>query len=147
MLNASSRLTLNGTETTAFDATPKITWIGGGVVTIVNAVQTTDKSYSVRVEMKSMKNPTGLSTTFAQGDVDRLEMTVEQVVTGRSSGNKWTRVFDVPSNDIALTLTNANGRVAGKIETTLKPDSANEPTAKSDLGLKYEFENALTQQK
>lgn len=145
-LSASSRLTLNGTETSAFDKTPKITWIGGGLVTVANAEQTDDKTYSVRLEMKSLKSPTGLSKTFKQEDVDRLELTVEQVVSGRSSNNKWTKLFDVPGPGVTLMLTNANGRVAGAVEAQLKADPANAPDAKGDLNVKYEFENALTEQ-
>lgn len=146
-LSASSRLTLNGTETSAFDKTPKITWIGGGLVTVANPEQTDDKTYSVRLEMKSLKSATGLSKTFKQEDVDRLELTVQQVVNGRSTNNKWTKLFDVPGPGVTLMLTNAGGRVAGTLDAQLKADSANAPDAKGDLNVKYEFENALTEQK
>jgi hypothetical protein len=141
-LMGASRLTIDGAEVMLGNKTPRID--AGSVVSVSNSnPDNADRQYTVYLSLRSQKNSAGLPTGFKQEDVDRVELSVEQFINGRSSANKWDGVFDVPSNDIKLTLKNEGGHLMGTVEVTLKPANANEVAMKKNIRVKYEFENAF----
>lgn len=143
-LNASSTLMLDGKAITTFDATPVVTYTGGGVVTVVNPSQKTDRGHNVNVTFKSIKSGAkGMSADFKVEDIDRLEIKVEQFIADRYAGNSWTGTFDVPSTSATTTLKREGDRLAGTIEATLQPDGRNEADLKKPVTVRYAFENVI----
>jgi hypothetical protein len=118
--------------------------LGGAAIAVSNGSNgLMDRSYSLTMSLRDLTSTTPLTASFKPEQINRAEMSLEQVILGRSNGNRWNGVFDVPSDAIKLNLANTAGRLMGTAEVTLKPADGNEPAMKKDIRVKYEFENAI----
>lgn len=148
-LSASSTLSVDGKAITAFEATPKVTFVQGAnntstvaASTGTSTAQLTERRWIVAVTFKSLKTKTGMTKTFKAEDIDRLDVRLEEQVPDRYSGNKWEGTFDVPAN-AKVTVKNDGGRVYGLVEATVQPGKTNEAASNKPVTVRFEFENEL----